>query len=662
MIEQRFVSAQEVEDQRRAKFEQHKLSVRNHEDVLAGYIRSLWTKARDYRTPYTKRFQDCLERRSGIYSPEMQSKIKQAGEAPLYMRLTSAKCKAAKTWISDLFEPAGDRPFTLKAANTPDLNPEIKMKLLDAAIMTVMQTELTEDQAIKMVEQREKELLDELVGEANIIAEKMGDRVEDILAAAGWADEFDNFVDDLVTYPVAVMAGLDYRQEKELGWAQDEDGKWVPKYQNKIVPKVRRVSPFRFYPLPGVTNTLRGYGACEHITYTRTDLMGMRDMPGYNRRGIVMALNQYQVGGLREWLWEDNEQDILNYSQYDQQQDTIDAVKYAGSISGHRLVQFGLSGVKDSEEYQAEIEIIGGFVIRAVVSPDPDSSPNYYFAHWSSVPGSFYGDALPELMNDCQDMCNAAARSLNANMAMSSGPMVWIDASKLHSADVPYAHVIEARKVWRAYPDPDQAITNANAAIQFFQPSSNAHELMTIYEKFSSIADDVTGLPKFAYGSDKGAGAARTAQGLSMLMNASSKTIKHPIRSIDLNLIAPLVKKIYDHEMMYGEDDSIKGDLKVKARGSQSLIHKEQMMLRQQELLGITGNPIDMQIMGLEGRSELLRNVFKSGEIPVDRIIPSKEKIQQNMEKAAALEQQQQMLGQQPQQPQNQPSAQAIAA
>ena len=57
----------------------------------------------------------------------------------------------------------------------------------------------------------------------------------------------------------------------------------------------------------------------------------------------------------------------------------------------------------------------------------------------------------------------------------------------------------------------------------------------------------------------------------------------------------------------------------------------------------MTANPIDMQIIGLDGRREQLREVFKSGDIPVDRIIPTKEEMQQRVEEMARAQQEQQM-------------------
>jgi len=607
-------------------------------DELAKYVRGCWEEAKMFRNRYSQRLQDCHRRRSGLYSAQQLEAIKENKSSEIYIRLTSSKCKAAQTWLADLFDPAGDRPFTLTPRHEPEMPPEIMQQMIEQAMEVLRQSQLPEQEAIALVKQYRGKMLDQLRREAENRAEKMEDKIEDMLCEGGWREEFNEFLDDIVTYPLAVMSSMEFRSEFDLKWGQGPAG-FSPQYKEKVVPKWRRVSPFRFYPSPSIRNNLRGHWVIEHMTYTRLDLVSMRNSPGYNAKGIAMALSQYSYGGLREWIWNGDEREQIGY--YSINIETIDALRWSGSISGKKLADFGLPGLQPFREYQATIEIVGDFVIRASISPDPDEKPSYQVACWSTVPGSLYGDALPELMSDCQDMCNAAARSVVDNMEFCSGPQVWVNQALM--ADGADVTNIYARKIWLA----NQEQQGTKPGIEFFQAQSNANELMAVFERFSNIADDVTGLPKFAYGSDSGAGAAKTMGGLEMLMNAASKSIKHVVRGIDLNIIEPQIKQAYNHEMYYGEDDEIKGDLLIVARGSQSLIHKEQMMMRQQQLLAMTNNPTDMSIIGLDGRLEQLNEVFKSGDIPPDRILPSREEL---MQKQQAQQAQQQIPQQMPQQ------------
>ncbi|MBU2097938.1 MAG: hypothetical protein KKD00_04195, partial [Gammaproteobacteria bacterium] len=247
----------------------------------------------------------------------------------------------------------------------------------------------------------------------------------------------------------------------------------------------------------------------------------------------------------------------------------------------------------------------------------------------------------------CQDTCNAAARALINNMGFASGPMVWVEDDRLAAGQN-----VNQMYPWKVFKSNSSPNGGSGPGIGFFQPQSNAPELMAIYERFNQYGDDITGLPSYAHGSDQGAGAAKTASGLSMLLNASSKGIKMLVRVVDIYVIERIVRKCYNHLMLYSDNPDIKGDLRPKARGSESLVHKEQAQLRQQELLQITGNPIDMQILGLEGRREMLSEVLKTGSLPVDRVIPSAEELRERL----ALQAQQQIAAEKQQlTAQNQP-------
>jgi hypothetical protein len=164
--------------------------------------------------------------------------------------------------------------------------------------------------------------------------------------------------------------------------------------------------------------------------------------------------------------------------------------------------------------------------------------------------------------------------------------------------------------------------------------------LMSVYERFVRYADEISGMPSYAFGSDSGAGAAKTASGLSMLMNAAGKNMKNVVRNIDINIIEPVVTTLFNINMLDpNTPKDIKGDCKVKARGSDALMHKEAMAMRQQELLQMTNNPTDIALMGLEGRRELFESVLKNNDLPSDSIIYSKDELMQS--------QQQQMMQQQ---------------
>jgi hypothetical protein len=102
-----------------------------------------------------------------------------------------------------------------------------------------------------------------------------------------------------------------------------------------------------------------------------------------------------------------------------------------------------------------------------------------------------------------------------------------------------------------------------------------------------------------------------------MLMTAAARGIKSVIRSIDMEVISPSIEFLFFWDLDNGLLDDMICDLNVVARGSSSLIAREQQSVRINEFLQTTNNPVDIQILGLEGRKDLLVQAAKSSEIHI---------------------------------------------
>jgi len=96
------------------------------------------------------------------------------------------------------------------------------------------------------------------------------------------------------------------------------------------------------------------------------------------------------------------------------------------------------------------------------------------------------------------------------------------------------------------------------------------------------------------------------------------------------------VTNAYQYVMRYVGDKDCKGDLQVVARGALSLVTKDSQMQRQQQFLAATANPIDMQIIGLDGRAAVLRETAKALDMNVDKIVPSATTLAMRAKVAAA--------------------------
>jgi hypothetical protein len=292
----------------------------------------------------------------------------------------------------------------------------------------------------------------------------------------------------------------------------------------------------------------------------------------------------------------------------------------------------------DAREYDANVWVVGNYVIKAVLNYDPLGEKPYTKRSFIKCPGAFWGKGIPEIIEDLQGVCNAAARALVNNMGIASGPQVEVNLERIPANEDITA--LAPWKVWQVLNDP---AGSSAPAVRFSQPDSRAAELVAVYEKFSKLADDHSGIPAYVYGDLNVQGAGRTSSGLSMLMGAAGKGIRQVVMHIDADVVKPIVLRQFVYNMRYDEDESIKGDVEVIAKGAINLAVKETVNVRRIEFLNATANPIDAEILGRDGRATILREVAKGLQMPVDEVIPSREKAaQQGRLQAAAMAQQQQ--------------------
>lgn len=615
---------------------------------LVGQIRKDWEQARQARQTIEERMIESLRRRNGEYNPSKLAQIRAMGGSEVWMNLTQIKCRAAEAWINDVLFPAGDKPWAVEPTPIPELNPDIETDIAIAVQQEAMQwmqqwqTMLPEYAVQERFEEVKDTIKQRIEEKAKEVADRMGDRIEDQFAEGHWEKAMREVIKDLVTFPAGILKGPVIHRRKTVKWVQ-KSGQWIQEIGVEYRPEFYRVAPFDFYPSPSSKHVNDGY-LIERHRLRRSDLLAMKGVTGYDDKAIDMVLSEYGMGGLREWLWQDQERAQLEGrpNEYLFHGDTIDALEYWGSTSGKKLIEWGMPKEKvedENKEYAINAWLIGNYVIRARLNDDPLGGRPYDIASFEEVPGSIWGKGVPELMSDVQDVCNAAARSLVNNMAIASGPQV-----EVHTDRVPLGENITSMgpwKIWQTLSDPNG--TN-NPAVRFHNPQTNTQSLLAVYEHFSNLADEYTGIPKYAYGEGgAGSGAAGTASGLSMLMSSAARGIKEVINHLD-GPIEGSVRRTYIFNMLHDKDESIKGDLKVDAKGSSSLIAKEQQMIRRNEFLQTTNNPVDHAIIGNEGRAALLRESVKSFDMPVDDVVPDKDALMANMQQAMMAEMNNQMM------------------
>ena len=603
---------------------------------LAAYVRSRWEPARNARMPITNKMLKAQRQRKGEYEPDKLAQIQASGGSAVFMQITEVKCRAAESWLRDILLDGGAPPWKLTASPDPELSPEHKVELEQEFTNTILQLiqgtgvapELHEMPSLR--EMYEEEFKRRIAQAAQHKADMMQRRIEDQFAEGGWYQAFNEFVTDLSTYPTAFVKGPIVRKKPVLGWERGPDGKISPQVTSKVMPMFERVDPFRVYPEPGIETLQQGY-VFEHKPMTRSDLAALIGVPGFDDDAIRLVLKEGPRSSLFFSEFENTKNENENkHGVWWKPTDTFDCLEFWGKVSGAMLREWGMTAKEipdEAREYDACVWMVGSYVIKAMLNYDPLGMKPYFATSMFKVPGAFWGRSIPEALEDIQAICNAAARSLVNNMGIASGPQVEIDVSRLAPGED-----ITQMFPWKIWQVTSDKSGGGGKAVHFTQPEDNAQTLMGVFEKFSRLADEHSGIPSYVSGDISVTGAGRTSSGLSMLMGAAGKSIRQVVSYIDNDIVKQIVTAQFIYNMRFDPDDSIKGDAFCEPRGAVNLAVKETAEVRRIEFLNATANPIDFQIMGPEGRASVLREVSKSLQMPQEEIVPSRTKLQMKMQ------------------------------
>lgn len=629
---------------------------------VASYIQKCWQDAKSAKEQTVEeRMLQNLRQRRGEYDPEVLAQLQSQHSSMVYMHITSNKCRAGGAWLRDAL---GDLPWACEPTPVSNVEPEIEQVITDQAgpqaIMQLYQMGYVPNphETIELMTALKDKTSSDVQEYARKAAERMTKKMRDQLTEGGFDKALDQFIDDLTTFPAAILKGPVVRKRPSLAWTKDPvTGENVVKTELQYHLEWERVSPFDIYPAPDASDIDDGY-LIERHRLSRSDLQALRDVEGYNPEAIDGALAEYRHGHIETIAIDSSRETVEGKASAVTENPSrlIEALQFWGPVPGYMLEEWGLTEIElgadfdPLDDYNIEAWLVGKHVIKLQMNPDPLDRKPYYKTSWENIPGSFWGNSIPDLCRDAQRICNACARALVNNMGIASGPQVVVDASR-----IPKGATVTEMYPWKIWLT-DGSFSNAtNPGVSFFQPGSNSQELMQIYNQFAALADEHTGIPRYMTGNSPAGGAGRTASGMSMLMSNAGKSIKAVVASVDA-VMKPAIERLYFYNMLYAEDKDLKGDVNIVARGTMNLMQQETQQQRLNEFLNIAlTNPIVTQLVGDEGLAYMLRQVVNKLGLNAEKIIPGPEmlRVKNFMAQQQMIQAQQMAAQQQPQNPEN---------
>ena len=570
-------------------------------DQLADYVVQKFTDVEDSRRDEEERWLNSYRQYRGLYGPETQ--FTDTEKSQVFIKVTKTKVLAAYGQITDVLFAGQRFPLGVDSTRIPEgveeavnFDPKSPEQMLKKAPNVFgfpgdgkeLPPGATQDSLELGALQEKLEPVESMLKSgygktptsqtfhpAKEAAKRMEKKILDQLEESSASRHLRSTAFEMALFGTGILKGPFALEKEYANW--NEDGDYDPVM--KTVPRVENVSIWNFYP----DSDGKNMDECEYIIQrhrmSASDLRGLKKRPYFKEDKIEECIES-GTNYTRKW-WETDLEDYRN--SYDI--DRYEVLEFWGNIDSKLAEQAGLEipdELSEADTLQVNCWVCHDKIIRLVINPFTPKRIPYFAAPYELNPYSFFGVGLAENMSDTQSLMNGFMRMAVDNAVLSGNLVFEIDETNL----VPGQDLsVYPGKVFRRQGGaPGQALFGTK------YPNVSSENMM-MFDKARQIADDATGIPSYSHGQTGVQGTGRTAAGISMLMGAAQLSIKSVVKNIDDYLLQPLGEAFYAFNMQFNFDPDAKGDLEVKARGTESLMKNEVRSQRLLQLLQISSNP-----------------------------------------------------------------------
>jgi hypothetical protein len=597
----------------------------DYSDPITGqivqFVKDKYSKAETARNLDEERWIQAYRNYRGIYGPDVQ--FTSTEKSRVFVKVTKTKTLAAYGQIAEVLFGGNKFPISIDPSILPEgveevvsfeTNPDIR-KAADSKNAELLPGETYQDFRERLAGMSEtlSPVIDDVKPKsgstqsavnfypAEVAAKKMEKKIHDQLEESHAKKHLRAAAFECALFGTGVMKGPFAVDKEYPNW--DDDGEYSPTY--KTVPQTTSVSIWNFYPDPDAATMEEAEYVVERHKMSRSQVRALKNRPYFRENAIdnVLRLGEdYR----KEW-WEH----IMEDNSEEDRAERFEVLEFWGFVDTDIIKDQGVeipSELKDADQLSVNIWISNGQVLRLVMNPFTPSYIPYFAAPYEMNPYSIFGVGIAENMDDTQTLMNGFMRMAVDNAALSGNLLIEVDETNL----VPGQDLsVYPGKVFRRQGGaPGQAIFGTK-----FPNVSN--ENMQMFDKARVLSDESTGFPSFAHGQTGVQGVGRTASGISMLMSAANGSIRNVVKNIDDYLLAPLGKAFFNFNMQFDFDKEIKGDLEVKARGTESLMANEVRSQRLMQFMQVVSNPALAPFARMD---YIVREIAKSMDLDPDKV------------------------------------------
>lgn len=572
-------------------------------------------------------------------SVEQGYPVTQHGATPhrstVFIGLTRQKTNSAEARLSDIVLPTDDRNYGIEPTPNPQLSRQLKDEspVVDAMGNTPMQPLIDPATGSPAVDaegnpiqqpQRKKDIAAAAEKVAREAAEAMEQLIDDQFVECDYAAEVRKMLHESAMLGTGVLKGPVPTHRTRKAWLRDEASQQhVLQIVGETRPASQWVSSWNVWPDPACGDDVqKGEGVFEREMGTRRVVQDFAKQPYYDKAALRQVLD---MGPQRTKVYNDIDDPRTAHLI----RDTLFEIwHYVGDISVEDMRAFGVDGLDGYEDPLARVSgcvvMINDVVVKVYLNPMETGDLPYDFYPWEKVADSVWGYGVPYLMRSQQRVLNSAWRQMMDNAGISSGPQIVLKKGSITPADGKWE--LHSRKIWYANSD----VEDVEKAFVSVDIASHQAELQAIIQMAEDLADKETGQPLITQG-EQGS-APETVGGMQMLMNSANVVLRRLVKQFDDYVTKRHVRRYYDFNMSYSEDESVKGDFEVNAKGSSALLVRDVQNQAYLQLLQLATNPVWAPIFKMR---DLMAKALGAQHIPVEEVLKSEDDLKREAEIAA---------------------------
>jgi len=539
----------------------------------------------------------------------------------VFIGLTRQKSNAAEARVADILLPTDDRNWGIQ--------PTPKPKLMTMGRDTQMAGDKDTGEPLLHPETQQPLRMRDIARAAMQVArdkaKAMQTEIEDQLNECDYNGEMRKVIHNAAVLGTGVIKGPIVTNRTRKAWQpyKDMEGNLVHQMEilQEVSPASFSVDPRNVWPDPGCGDSIHhGKGIYEREQMTSRQVRELAKQPGFMKDQLRKVLEEGpRKSATFQELKDDDQRDIAR--------DTYEMWTYWGEVDHDDLESAGIKvGEKDElRSVSACVVMINNTVVKTFMNPLEGGELPYDFYVWEKVSNSVWGYGIPYLMRAQQRVLNAAWRQMMDNAGVSSGPQIIIKAGAIQPADKQWQ--LSSRKIWFATDEVDD-VRKAFTAVEF---NSYQAELAAIIKMAMELADQETGVPTIMQG-EKGA-APDTVGGMQMLMNSANVVLRRLVKQFDDMITRPHIRRYYDYNMMYNEDEEVKGDFNIDARGSSALLVRDIQNQAFLNLLAAGANPVYGAYIDTQ---KLFEKALQAQHIDPTEVLKSEDELEKIKEQQAA--------------------------